>query len=369
MKAFFMIKSCLIIFLMAACAQSAPDNPTALEITSQNKDLMKTAAHASGSDALYRENKVTISDHLDGVIFGARFLDIPTYEGSGQTVHPQVLFFEEKFMGYHYIMVMTPYPFSDSAHENPSVLGSQDGIIWEVPDGVVNPVVGVPFDVRHGGHYSDPFLLRKGDTLEMWFRHTLAVYTGGRYSLDNSRHNRIYRTVTKDLSNWETLETVLECFDGINPFMSVVVMHDGERYRLWYATYQSVLFYIESTDLINWSERVRIHHDLGGLGIWHHDIIFTGEKYEALFISADWGNVPLFRLFYAVSYDAKNFGTGREISIGRISPELEEMTVHKSTFVRHEGIYQMYIAAFTRDSQWRLFYFEIAEDNLHKLFD
>ena len=313
-------------------------------------------------------NKTEIFSNLDGIIFNARFLNIPTYEGSGQVVHPQVLFFEEKFMGYHYIMVVTPYPFSDNSYENPSILGSQNGFDWEVPHGVINPVVGVPFDVMYGGYYSDPFIRRQGNTLELWFRHTLAVYADGQYVQDNS-HNRIYRTVTSNLSNWSEFEIVLECMDGTSPFMSVVVMHDGSYYRLWYTNYYSALFYIRSPDAVNWTERTQVRADLNGLGIWHHDIVFNGEKYEALLTSADWGNSPLFRLFYAVSHDGLDFGTGREIRLDRISPELEGMTVHKCTFVRQNGIYQMYFAAFDQDSYWRLFYFEIHEENLYRLFE
>ena len=146
-------------------------------------------------------------------------------------------------------------------------------------------------------------------------------------------------------------------------------MHDGEKYRLWYTNFYSILYYIESADLVNWSERTRVRADLGGLGIWHHEIAFTGEKYEALLTSADWGNRPEFRLFYATSYDGMDFGVGREIVIERISPALEGLTVHKCAFVRRDGIYQMYIAVFDRNSRWRLFYFEIAEENLYRLFD
>ena len=311
------------------------------------------------------ENQAEIAPHLEGMIFSARFLNIPTYENSGQTAHPHVLFFAEQFMGYHYVMAVTPYPFANNAHENPSILGSQDGINWEVPEGVANPVVGAPPDIAHGGHYSDPFLLRRGDVLELWFRHTLAVYANGRY-VQNNRHNRIYRTISSDLSNWSELETILECTSGTSPFMSVVIMYDDTKYRLWYATYNSSLFYIESRDLINWSERVRV---LPGFQVWHHELQFTGEMYEALLVGTDWDNEPQFRLFYATSYDGINFDKPKEIRIQSISPELEGMTVHKSSFVRQRGIYQFYIAAFTGNNVWRMFYFEIYEENLYKLFE
>jgi len=356
----------LISFTLMACGDKASAESTFPSDYDYQAYKMNTSGEPSPSIAvnwlLQTENQVEISDHLREVIFNAGFLDIPTYENSGQTAHPQVLFFEEKFMGFHYIMVMTPYPYSDDTHENPSILGSQDGVIWEVPEGGINPVVGVPIDVQYGGYYSDPFILRRGDMLELWFRHTLAAAPG-------NSHNRIYRTTSSDLSNWGELETILECADYTEHFMSPVVMHDGFKYRLWYANFYSHLFYIESVDLMAWSEKVRVRADLNGLGIWHHDIVFTGERYEALFTSADWGNHPVFRLFYAVSYDGIDFGTGSEMSIQRISPELEAMTVHKCTFVKIDGIYQMYIAVFDQDSVWRLFYFEIAEENLFKLFD
>ena len=371
-----------ISFVLAACTATTPDEPPLptetvppMETVLPTEDVQVDEATQADEEIQSVEQiqadegvQARVSDHLEGVIFNARFLDIPTYEGSGQMVHPHVLFFEEKFMGYHYIMVMTPYPYSNQVYENPSILGSQDGITWEVPEGVINPVVGVPVDVNLGGYYSDPFLLRRGDSLELWFRHTLARYVEGRYVQDNM-HNRIYRTVSHDLANWSELETVLECLEGYHPFMSVVVMHDGIRYRLWYATYGQVLYYIESMDLETWSTGTQVQFDLGGLGVWHHDIVFTGEKYEALFTSADWGNVPRFRLFYATSYDGIDFGTGREISVQRISPELEDLTVHKCTFVRQHGIYQMYIAVVSTNAEWKLFYFEIAEENLYKLFD
>jgi len=317
---------------------------------------------------LNKENQAKVFDHLDGVIFNAQFLDIPTYEGSGQIVHPQVIFFAEKFMGFHYIMVMTPYPFSNNAYENPSILGSQDGVIWEVPEGLINPVVGVPTDVMHGGYYSDPFILQNGNRLELWFRHTLAINDEGQRVQPRNSHNRIYRTVTWDLTDWTKLETILDCPNSINHFMSVAVMHNDSTYRLWYTNFNSQLFLINSTDLINWSERTQVKADLNGLGIWHHEIAFTGERYEALFTSANWENQPEFRLFFAVSDDGIDFGTGSEIDIEKISPELTGMTVHKCTFVNHDGVYQMYIAVFNHANVWRLFYFEVAEEMLYRLF-
>jgi len=64
-----------------------------------------------------------------------------TYEGSGQAIHPSVLYFPAGFVGWRYVMAITPYPFTDAQYENPSVYGSMDGIHWYVPVGVENPLV------------------------------------------------------------------------------------------------------------------------------------------------------------------------------------------------------------------------------------
>jgi len=310
--------------------------------------------------------ELKIASHLSDIIYNARFLDIPTYEGSGQIVHPHVLFFEEKFLGFHYIMVMTPYPFSNNRYENPSLLGSHDGVIWVVPEGVTNPVVGIPIDVQYGGYYSDPFIIQSDDVLELWFRHTPARDAYWQ-TVTRNTHNRILRTKSYDLVNWNELEVVLECTDNISPYMSIVIINNGINYRMWYTNFYSQLFMIESDDLVSWSDRVQVSADLGGLGVWHHEIRFTGEKYEALFVSADWDNNPEFRLFYAVSYDGLDFGIGQEISIRCISPELSRLTVHKTSFVKIDGVYQIYMPVFNRRNVWKLFYFEISEENLYRL--
>ncbi|MBO9605718.1 MAG: hypothetical protein J7639_07195, partial [Paenibacillaceae bacterium] len=61
---------------------------------------------------------------------------IPTYDGSGQTVHPCVLFFPEGWKGHRYWMAFTPYPDGNDQFENPSLVVSGDGVRWFVPPGL-----------------------------------------------------------------------------------------------------------------------------------------------------------------------------------------------------------------------------------------
>lgn len=82
-------------------------------------------------------------------------LDIPTYEGSGHACHPSVVYTPYGFNGYNYWMAFTPYPNGDAQHENPSILCSNDGLNWQVPSGLTNPITGAPTN----GYNSDTCLV------------------------------------------------------------------------------------------------------------------------------------------------------------------------------------------------------------------
>lgn len=64
----------------------------------------------------------------------------PTYDGSGETTHPDVLDFGGSWNDYRYWLAHTPYPASDEQYENPSILASSDGTAWETPPGLTNPI-------------------------------------------------------------------------------------------------------------------------------------------------------------------------------------------------------------------------------------
>lgn len=65
---------------------------------------------------------------------------LPTYDGSGQVVHPDVVDMRRDWNGYRFWMAMTPYPYSDDTKEDPSILASNDAFTWVVPPGLTNPI-------------------------------------------------------------------------------------------------------------------------------------------------------------------------------------------------------------------------------------
>jgi hypothetical protein len=98
-------------------------------------------------------------------------LTTPTHEGSGEGLHPHIIDFLTEYnmaswVGYRYWMIFTPYPNSDNANEDPNLLASNDGQVFVVPSGIVNPLA----DALGGasGFNSDPELVYNPDTNELW---------------------------------------------------------------------------------------------------------------------------------------------------------------------------------------------------------
>lgn len=90
-------------------------------------------------------------------------LTIPTYDGTGQAVHPSVVDFITNWNGFRYWMAMTPYSNSMAALENPSILRSSNGVDWVVPDGMTNPIT--PF---RSDHHDDPDLFYDLASDQLW---------------------------------------------------------------------------------------------------------------------------------------------------------------------------------------------------------
>lgn len=95
-------------------------------------------------------------------------LDIPTYDGSGQCTHPSVLYFPSSFGGFKYWMAFTPYPDFDTSKENPSIVCSNDGVTWDTPPGLSNPLAGPP----ELGFYADTSLVYDGVNLHIYWAHS-----------------------------------------------------------------------------------------------------------------------------------------------------------------------------------------------------
>lgn len=148
-------------------------------------------------------------------------LTIPTYDGSGEATHPDVIDFLlahdlASWNGYRYWMAMTPYPGGNSAHENPSIVVSNDGQTWSEPPGISNPVVAAP----GSGHNSDCDLVFDGTDLWLFWRET-----------DGSTTDWIKCASSSDGVTWSSATTILS--GAWASMLSPAVVLDGSTWKMW----------------------------------------------------------------------------------------------------------------------------------------
>ena len=114
---------------------------------------------------------------------------------SGWT-HPSILRFKKPWQGFLYWAAITPYPATDSQYENPHIFCSNDGIKWQEPVGIINPIEGAPQGV---GYNSDVNLLFDDGILYCYWRANLS---GIRALLVSSTTDGIHWSEKQKICDW-----------------------------------------------------------------------------------------------------------------------------------------------------------------------
>ncbi len=200
-----------------------------------------------------------------------KVLNIPTYDGSGEITHPDVV---RGGLGLRWLwMAVTPYPNSDTDKENPSLFQSHNGRFWRIPKGLTNPVVK-PAD----GYLSDPDLVFDAPTKRFWmyYRHV----TQGM--------NNILLVRSTDGVRWDAPIQVVSV--PSHQAVSPTVVHNSPAapWIMWVADAQAngctsrniTIRRRTSQDGINWS--IPYGTDLAQPGqiVWHLDIEWVPARSE-----------------------------------------------------------------------------------------
>ena len=126
-------------------------------------------------------------------------LNIATYDGSNQVVHPSVVDFGGKWNGYRFWMVYTPYADTgpggtDASIENPTIAASNDCLTW-APIGP-QPLVPHPTGGTTSNYNSDVELHWNPESarLELWWR---SNYPGERLEHMHSPDGVTWSTKTR----------------------------------------------------------------------------------------------------------------------------------------------------------------------------
>ncbi len=216
----------------------------------------------------------------------AAAITTPTYDTSGEAVHPSVYDAGSgnTWNSHRYWMAMTPYPNSNQALENPSILYSDDGETWAVPDGLTNPLDTPAAD----WHYADTELVMVGTPLYcVW----LAAKTGV--------NDKLYESHSTDGVTWSVKTEILDAPNVRSP----AILWDNTQYVMYCMNSSGSPYVLQRRTAAAvtgpWSDPINCSFYRGDTGIlWHLDVIKVGTALVAVLCQNGTSGT-----WVAVSYD------------------------------------------------------------------
>lgn len=267
-------------------------------------------------------------------------LDIKSAYGDTQGYHPKVLNFKEKWNGYKYWMIFSPYPYGNDKYENPNLVVSNDLINWKEPKGFKNPVEDAPKNYEHGYIYnSDPHIVYNSDKdqIELYYRFV------------NDREDKmiLYRQISKDGIDWSKKEAIITTKRSKNDIISPAIIYEDGKYKMWYIERDRTLKYTESEDGKKFGKTrdIKLSYPLPKLTNWHLDVIKTEKGYEMITVAyKSWKDRNSMNLYYFQSEDNVNYSEGKII----LRPSLiswDNRGIYRSSFIYEDGKYYVFYSA------------------------
>lgn len=273
----------------------------------------------------------------------------PTYDSSGQAIHPDIVYFPDEWNGYKYWMVMTPYPYYNSNAENPSILVSNDGSSWEIPPGLTNPIIDSPSP----GYNADPDIVYNNDTEELW------VYFF-RYWMDTGLV-KLTLMKSSDGVNWSEPEYLITWDRNIQDNeRSYAVVKQGSDWHYWTQCFDapSDIYYRHSTDGKNWSGAQSVTFlQVPSALPWHLDVIYvpTELEYWMLFNVYTAGE-----LYLAKSTDRRNWTLYTNAVLSPSNYGWDNGQIYRPTLLYDSSshLIRVWYSARNTESEWHTGYTE-----------
>lgn len=166
-------------------------------------------------------------------------LDIKTYDGGNQCLHPSCLYFKEGWNGYKFWLVVTPYKEMNEAIENPCIYVSNDGVHFSVCP-TANPLDNITLS-SECEYNSDPELVYNPDLnrVECWWRR---VQTNKYPEKEGRNAEILYRSYTTDGKLWSPRERMYKYQNQIEAtrgFISPSIVYAEGVYHIWVSSSQT----------------------------------------------------------------------------------------------------------------------------------
>ena len=274
-------------------------------------------------------------------------LDIPTYEASGQAVHPDVVYFPHGWHGHKYWMAMTPYPYDTDTYEDPSILVSDDGLSWSVPDGLTNPIVPRP----QCDHNSDPDIVYNPSSDELYLYYTEQLRAD---RCPGQNANSVRLVTSPDGVNWSVPQTIMTWSLDTDPlYLSPAVVYVDGVFHMWLAGSAGGVAHATSDDGTHWSPLESI--DLTPAP-WHLDVAYVGGEFVMLIVDSP---VAGAHLVAATSKNGVNWSAGNDAVLSP-GDGWDDERIYRSTLVYDDsaGLLRLWYSARSSAGQWHIGYSE-----------
>lgn len=259
---------------------------------------LDTAFARSGTSALVQFAAQVDEAATDGVIA----LDVETYDGSGQAVHPDHVWLPAGWKDATQALLATPYPFGNASFENPSFYAGVDGDRWVVPSGLTNPIV-----LPSAGYLSDPDALYDPASREIFV-----------YYRQVTSENRIWLIRSSDGVRWDVPELVASAPN--HQIISPTVVRRGPTdWLMWSVNAGAVgctsasttVELRRSTDGVHWSSAEPVSLGQPDRFAWHLDVewIPARSEYWAVYPLKTAGDCTTRSLQFATSPDGVHWTT------------------------------------------------------------
>jgi hypothetical protein len=275
-----------------------------------------------GVDPLSPDSLAALESREPGVDRGFIVLPLTTPDGFHQTVHPDYAVMPG--WSPRRYLIATPYAFSATALENPSLYAQDPDFNWQ-PHGT-NPIA----TPKAGGYLSDPDMVAVEEYNELW------VY----YRQANKR-NTVWLIRSSNGYDWSAPKRVVSAPKQM--VVSPSVIRRGRHDWLMYSVNAgkdgctgnaSFVELRRSRDGIHWSPPVEVGLRQDPFLIWHIEVqwIPSRQEFWAVYNVKNPGNCNTDLLFLATSPDGVNWATyPSPLLRAGVIPEFQDI-VYRSTF-------------------------------------
>ena len=299
---------------------------------------------------------LVISCELNEIDTDERLLFIPTYDGSGQAVHPDILKIDKS----HYYLAFTPFPYSDIKFENPSLLFSNNGIDFNPIPELENPLAG---PLTGKAFCNDPDISFYDSTYYLMYQE---AFPG------DSQNVILLKSV--DAVNWSNKKIIIhqDLKKGDNFSVSPTILRKNSIFNFFYVdiTNKNVIKQMTSNSFESWdyqgSEKIDINIP-DDLSPWHIDVFENAIKGEFyMLISAYKENFNYQDLYIAKSTDLKMWDLKEEPIIIHSSSFFNSRSIYRSSgLIENRNDLLIYFSFKTYSNEWQI---GIKKFEIDKLF-